>query len=140
MARRALLLVTVALALPAGCGGTAHRVQPAPGAHPFAEDPQIWARETSAAQRRSLAVLDRDVARLRAATAASPSRTLRGTPALRRSTDCFLHDLERSPVGNLSKNRIIDHAAAAAASGCDQCFQQLEAVRPIPAIAEGDGH
>ena len=30
---------------------------------------------------------------------------------------------------------MIDHAAAAVATSCDQCFQQLEAMRPIPQIA-----
>jgi len=31
----------------------------------------------------------------------------------------------------LRKNRLIDHAVGALAGTCDQCFQQLEAIRPI---------
>jgi hypothetical protein len=32
---------------------------------------------------------------------------------------------------------VIDHAAAIVAGSCQQCFQALEAERPIPAIAHG---
>src|SRR5262245_57553092 len=128
---RGIPTLAAGVATLAGCGS--HAVS----THPFPTDPQIWARAATPAEQRSLTVLSGDVQRLRAAAAAAPSRTLMGTPALRRTTNRFLLDLQRSPVDNLSKNRIIDHAATAAASGCDQCFQQLEAVRPIPAISEG---
>jgi hypothetical protein len=43
-----------------------------------------------------------------------------------------------APIGNLARNRMIDHAAAIVAPVCQQCFQALEAERPIPAIAHGD--
>ena len=33
------------------------------------------------------------------------------------------------------KNRMLDFAASAVAGSCDQCFQMLEAARPIPDIA-----
>ena len=33
-----------------------------------------------------------------------------------------------------AKNRMIDHAAAALVGSCEQCFQALEAERPIPEI------
>jgi hypothetical protein len=33
------------------------------------------------------------------------------------------------------RNRMIDHAAAIVAPVCQQCFQALEAERPIPGIA-----
>jgi len=128
----ALLLV---VALLSGCGGTKQSATTTAAAHPFPEDPQVWARATEPAQRRSLAVLAVDVKRLRAAVARTPKRTLMGTPAVRSGTDRFLRDLDRSPIDLVSKNRIIDHAAAAASASCDQCFQQLEATRPIPQIA-----
>jgi hypothetical protein len=125
----------VIVALLAGCGGSKHGATTARAAHPFPEDPQVWARATEPAQRKSLARLAADVRGLRAATLRTPSRTLMGTPELRSKTDRFLRDLDRSPIDLVSKNRVIDHAAAAASSSCDQCFQQLEATRPIPAIA-----
>jgi hypothetical protein len=37
--------------------------------------------------------------------------------------------------GNLIRNRMIDHAAALLTGPCEQCFQALEAERPIVAIA-----
>jgi hypothetical protein len=61
--------------------------------------------------------------------------TLKGEPRVREATSRFIDDLDRSRIDDLSKNRVIDHAAAAVAPVCGQCFQQLEAMRPIPAIA-----
>jgi len=61
--------------------------------------------------------------------------TLLGTPGLRRTTGTFLEDLSTSALSPKARNRMIDHAAAAVATRCEQCFQQLEAVRPIPEIA-----
>jgi hypothetical protein len=52
-----------------------------------------------------------------------------------RETDRFLHDVQTAPVDNLVRNRMIDHAAAIVAPVCQQCFQALEAERPIPSIA-----
>jgi hypothetical protein len=62
-------------------------------------------------------------------------RTLMGTPALQRTTGAFLDRLERSSLDLKMKNRMIDFAASAVAGSCDQCFQMLEAARPIPQIA-----
>ena len=47
----------------------------------------------------------------------------------------FIEDLEKSHLSLKARNRMIDHAAGAVATSCDQCFQQLEAIRPIPQIA-----
>src|SRR5262245_33685830 len=132
--RRGLPVIAVA-ALLAGCGGAKHAAPTATAANPFPEDPQVWARATTPAQRRSLSVLAADVRTLHADAARTSKRTLMGTPALRRGTGRFLVDLEHSRIDLVSKNRVIDHAAAAAAGSCDQCFQQLEAARPIPQIA-----
>jgi hypothetical protein len=139
------LLGTVAAVLAlAGCGGTESAPPATPKAatttstpaanNPFPDDPQILARTTTASQRRALETLADDIQAMRAASAGA-KHTLKGTPATRRATSRFIVHLERSTIDDLSKNRLIDHAAAAVAPTCDQCFQQLEAMRPIPAIA-----
>ncbi len=76
-----------------------------------------------------------DVSAMRAAALEVHRQTLKGTPTLRRTTGAFIGDLEQSHLTLKAKNRMIDHAAGAVATSCDQCFQQLEAVRPIPQIA-----
>jgi len=148
---RLVLLLALATAL-AGCGARVpadqrERAQPAQpaqprattpdapaAANPFPDDPQIIARATTKKQKDALETLARDVERMRVASA-DASHTLKGTPATRTATSEFMLHLESSTIDNLSKNRLIDHAAAAVAFACDQCFQQLEAMRPIPAIA-----
>ena len=105
-----------------------------PSANPFPDDPQILARATTTTQRKALVTLAHDIVAMRAASARA-THTLKGTSATRRATARFITDLNRSGIDDLSKNRVIDHAAAAVAPTCDQCFQQLEAMRPIPAIA-----
>ena len=50
------------------------------------------------------------------------------------ATDRFLHDVDVAPLDNLVRNRLIDHAAAVLVGTCEQCFQALEAERPIPSI------
>lgn len=79
--------------------------------------------------------LDRDLASVRSA-ASRPSRDkLKGNAAVNEALDRFLLDLARAPLDLKVKNRMIDHAAAAVVATCEQCFQALEASRPIPAIA-----
>jgi hypothetical protein len=77
----------------------------------------------------ALLKLDREVTAMRAATTSAEASRL---------TDRFLRDVDTAPVDNLTRNRMIDHAAAAVSALCPQCFQALEAERPIPAIAQGD--
>jgi hypothetical protein len=135
-----VVLITLVLS---ACGGTHERgsapdqaPQATPAATgPFPNDPQILARATTARQRRDLARLATDIEQIRAASAKVNRTSLKGTPGTRATTGRFLEDLDRSAIDDLSKNRIIDHAAAAVAGVCEQCFQQLEATRPIPAIA-----
>jgi hypothetical protein len=79
--------------------------------------------------------LGADVRALRAEALNVHGQTLLGTPALRRGTAKFIEDLQQSVLSPKARNRMIDHAAAAVATSCDQCFQMLEAVRPIPQIA-----
>jgi hypothetical protein len=138
---KGLALVVLALAL-AGCGGSHSGTpssppeKPKPAATgPFPDDPQLAARATSAKQQHDLVVLARDIKAMRTARAKVDRSSLHGTPATRETTNRFLLDLDHAKIDDLSKNRVIDHAAAAVATVCEQCFQQLEAVRPIPAIA-----
>jgi hypothetical protein len=87
------------------------------------------------AQQHDVALLQRDVAAIKRAAAKVTHRTLMGTPALQRTTGAFLDHLDRSTLEPKMKNRMIDFAASAVAGSCDQCFQMLEAARPIPEIA-----
>ncbi|HET8894323.1 MAG TPA: hypothetical protein VFM96_09535 [Gaiellaceae bacterium] len=59
--------------------------------------------------------------------------------AVNHATDRFLNDVFTLPVDNLTRNREIDHAAAALAGRCPQCFQALEANRPIITIRFANG-
>ena len=96
----------------AGCGGD-HKVAPC--------SPRVT---------RALAQLDRDVAAIRGATTSA---------AVNHATDRFLNDVFTEPIDNLTRNRMIDHAAAALTGRCPQCFQALEANRPIITIRFGKG-
>lgn len=97
----------------AGCGG-----------HAGSSGPSNQARQE--------ARLFRDIEAMRAEARRTPTSTLQGTPALRRLTGRFIDDYNRSSaIPRLRKNRMIDHAVGALAGTCDQCFQQLEAMRPI---------
>jgi hypothetical protein len=87
------------------------------------------------AQSRALARLDRDLAALKTAGQVHVKDRLLGGPAVNHATDRFLHDLALAPISNLRRNRLIDHAAAFVVGNCQQCFQALEAARPIPSIA-----
>jgi hypothetical protein len=124
VARRLSLLALAAVAL-AGCGGS-HRAA------------GTTASCTTPAAGHALARIDRDLTALKAAGAKHVSDTLLGGPAVNHATDRFLLDLAKAPIDNLARNRLIDHAAASVIANCQQCFQALEAERPIPAIAHGE--
>jgi hypothetical protein len=76
-----------------------------------------------------------DIRAMKAEAAKVRHSSLMGTPGLRRTTGKFIDDLDRSILPPEARNRMIHHAAAAVAAGREQCFQQLEAIRPIPQIA-----
>jgi hypothetical protein len=84
---------------------------------------------------RDLARLRADVAAIRSAARRPTKDTFKGNAAVNRATDRFLLHEGRAHVSLLAKNRLIDHAAAALVGSCQQCFQALEAGRPIPAIS-----
>jgi hypothetical protein len=84
---------------------------------------------------RAIRRLKADVAAIRRAARLPTTDTFNGNAAVNRATDRFLLDVGRAHVSLLVKNRFIDHAAAALVGSCQQCFQALEAGRPIPAIS-----
>ena len=127
---KAIALVFAALA--AGCGGHQAAAPTKPTlthAQPATRKPAL-----TPAQARQLAQLRADVRRIKV-VAAPVHHSLMGTPKLMAATGKFLDDEDRSTLDNLTKNRLIDLAASAVAGSCEQCFQQLEADRPIVQIA-----
>jgi cytochrome c556 len=126
--RKSLAGALVVIVLAAGCGGEKH-AQPTTSRTTTVRSPLVRALI------RDYRRLDADVRRLRADATKVHRRTLLGTPAFRRDTGRFIDDLERSHLSPKARNREIDHGAAAVATSCEQCFQQLEAIRPIPQIA-----
>jgi hypothetical protein len=119
MARASILLV-LALGLTA-CGSGSHRA-----AAGRCTDPRAAA---------DLARLRADVTAIRLAARRPARDTLKGSARVNAATDRFLLDVGRAHVTLLVKNRFIDHAAGALHGSCQQCFQALEAERPIPAIS-----
>jgi hypothetical protein len=113
--------------LAAGCGGS--HVRPGTMQARQARSPEARRHV------RDYARLYADIRAMRAEAAKVHRNSLLGTPGLRRTAGRFIEDLERSSLGPKARNRMIDHAAAAVATRCEQCFQMLEAIRPIPQIA-----
>ena len=124
MARASILLIPLVLGLVACGSGSPHSAT------------RSTARGcTDSRAARDMARLRADVAAIRAAARKPTKDTLNGNAAVNRATDRFLLDEGRAHVSLLTKNRFIDHAAAALVGACQQCFQALEAERPIPAIS-----
>jgi hypothetical protein len=121
-----LLLLTLSLA---ACGGTSAATRTATTSP---------AQTVCANQQRALTKLNADLAALRRAAKLPTKNTLIGNKAINVATDRFLYDVAVLPLTNLQRNRLIDHAMAALIGNCEQCFQALEAGRPIPAIRAGD--
>ena len=128
-----LVGVAVSIALLAGCGGTKHSEAAPP---PVTKKTAAKVRTPLVrALIRDYKTLGADIGAMRAAAVQVHGQTLKGTPALRRTTGRFIEDLQKSHLSLKAQNRMIDHAAGAVSTSCDQCFQQLEAGRPIPQIA-----
>lgn len=95
------------------------------------------ARSTTAACT-SAAKVRRHVARVPHELAAVRRAARTGShAATSRATDRLLLDLGYLPP--VRRNRVIDEAAAAVTSVCEDCFQALEAMRPIPSLKYGSG-
>jgi hypothetical protein len=111
----------------AGCGGSSR--------HEATTRATAAARCPRTVTERWTSRLQRDVAAIRRAARRPTKDTLKGNAAINAATDRFLLDVNKAPIDLLAKNRFIDHAAAALVGSCQQCFQALEAGRPIPAIS-----
>jgi hypothetical protein len=112
----ALALVLLA----AACGGTVKpKAEPKPATCPKAQ--------------RALAKLQHDIAAIRTAARTTPE----DSPQINAATDRFINDVSTAPIGNLKRNRMIDHAMGALLGQCESCFQALEAGRPIVSIHYG---
>jgi hypothetical protein len=127
---RVTLLALLGAALLAGCGGGERPVAATTAPATTTTDKCKGAR-SAAVRRRKIRRLGRDVARLRALAAPIRKKTLDGTPALSRAVDRFLLDVADEDVPVHVRSRFIDRAAAIVAPVCEQCFQALEASRPI---------
>ncbi|MDP9260882.1 MAG: hypothetical protein M3O89_02795 [Actinomycetota bacterium] len=110
---RALVLTSCAALCLAACGSSAK--------------PKAAAKQCVSPQ--AIAKLSADIAALR--------RARGNDAATNRTTDRFLLDVATAPITNLKRNRMIDHAVGALGGECEQCFQALEAARPIPNIRTG---
>lgn len=128
MIRSVLVLACAALAL-AACGSSSH-----PAAKPAAQHH----RQACKSQVRALAKIHRDIAALTAAYKLPVKDKLIGNHAINVATDRFLNDVQLAPISNLQRNRLTDLAMSAIGTHCQQCFQALEANRPIPAIRAGE--
>jgi hypothetical protein len=120
---RALCVLALAAAL-AGCGSTAARHH---------EPKRVAATTTCASPaktKRELERLHADLRAIRRAAAKVHRSSLMGSPALMGAVSTFLDHEEAASIPNLTKNRLIDLAASASVD-CEQCFQMLEASRPI---------
>ena len=116
---RALLVIVGVLVL-AGCGGTKKQACTSPKAQ------------------HAIARLEADLAAIKRAAALPAPDSLKGNAAVNRAIDRFLLHVQTAPIDNLQRNRMIDHAAALLLGTCEQCFQALEAERPVVTIAHGD--
>lgn len=130
MLRVAVLALLVTLTL-AACGS--HKSSPPP-----ATTTQSAAKAKACKnQAVALAKIHRDIAALQAAYKLPVKDKLLGNHAINVATDKFLNDVQLAPISNLKRNRLTDLAMSAIGTHCQQCFQALEANRPIPSIRAG---
>ena len=121
---RGLVVLACAVLCLAACGSARKAAQPADRICP----------DTS----KALTKLQSDIAAMRKAARLPTQNTLQGNHAVNVATDRFLNDVALAPVGNLKRNRLIDHAAGTLSGACQQCFQALEASRPVINIRLGE--
>jgi hypothetical protein len=124
---RSLLVLGVACLL-AGCGGSGDRST--------ATADECGGSKSAAVRARQVRKLERDLAVVHQAASRLRTRTLDGTPALSRAVDRFLLDVASPKLSVFVRSRFISRAAAVVAPVCEQCFQALEASRPIASGAK----
>jgi hypothetical protein len=134
--RAAVLALLLTLTV-AACG--AHSSTPSPPTTTKASTTQSAAKARACKnQAAALAKIHRDIAALQAAYKLPVKDKLLGNHAINAATDRFLNDVQLAPISNLKRNRLTDLAMSAIGTHCQQCFQALEANRPIPSIRAGE--
>lgn len=131
MFRAAVILALAALTLTA-CGANKSSAPPAATAAQSAAKAKACKNQTAA-----LAKIHRDIAALKAAYTLPVKDELKGNHAINVATDRFLNDVALAPISNLQRNRLTDLAMSAVGTHCEQCFQALEANRPVVSIRAG---
>ena len=137
MFRAAVLLALLSLTLTA-CG--AHKSSAPPAATTAPQSAAKAAAKAKACknQAAALAKIHGDIAALSAAYKLPTKDKLLGNHAINVATDKFLNDVALAPISNLQRNRLTDLAMSAVGTHCQQCFQALEANRPIVSIHAGE--
>lgn len=126
MLRAAAILSCAALCL-AACGGSQH-----------ASAVQGTTTVGSCVDPAAMTKLHKDVAAIKHASNLPTTNRLLGNPAINKATDRFLLDVATAKIDNKRRNRMIDLAMGSLANQCEQCFQALEAGRPIPGLRYGE--
>jgi hypothetical protein len=129
----AVSVVVAAVAFAAaGCGGTSRTSGTTTAArHVSPSITSKHCRGLEPAQLRKRRLLERDLAAMRVAAKPLEHLTLMGSPAMQRTTGTFVDDLDRSGLPNYVKSHYSALAGAIVAGVCDQCFQMIEADRPV---------
>jgi len=120
---RGLILTGAAVLCLTACGSSAPKHTAAP--------------RTQCVSAKAIAKLDADIVAMRRAARLPTKDTLIGNRQINAATDRFLNDVALAKIDNKRRNRMIDHAAGTLAGACEQCFQALEAARPVIGIRLG---
>jgi hypothetical protein len=113
-----LVVLAAAAALAAGCGSSTHTTKTA--ARKL--NPNCASHPVTPAQKRAYRRILPILAQMKRATKHDVESRL---------TDRFLLAEETSGLSAYVRNRLLDHAVAYATPKCQDCFQALEAARPI---------
>jgi hypothetical protein len=124
---RAVAILSCAALCVAACGGSTH-----------ARATEGTTTVGSCVNAAAMARLRADVAAIKRASNLPTTNRLDGNAAINKATDRFLLDVATAKIDNKRRNRMIDLAMGSLANQCEQCFQALEAGRPIPSLRYGD--
>ncbi len=127
MLRTVAILSCTALCL-AACGGSKQPTSAVQGTTTVG----------SCVNRTAMTKLHADVAAIKHASNLPTTNRLDGNAAINKATDVFLLDVSTAKIDNKRRNRMIDLAMGSLANQCEQCFQALEAGRPIPSLRYND--